>query len=63
MIGQAKAKEFGLKKVGDLEEITCLTLVKRQNFRLVQIERICGQQNKYESKVEIGIWMDTKHCG
>ena len=36
---------------------------KRQNFGLDQNERICGRQNKYDSKIEICLGLDRKDCG
>ena len=36
---------------------------KRQNFRLVQIKRICSRQNKCERKIEIWFGKGRKHCG
>ena len=36
---------------------------KRQNFRLVQIERFCRRQNRCGSKIEVCLWRGRKHCG
>ena len=36
---------------------------KQQKLRLVQIETICRQQNKYDRKSEICFGKDIKHCG
>ena len=37
--------------------------IKRQNFRLLQIESMCRQQNKCASEIEICYRMSKKHCG
>ena len=40
----------------DLHFPVTLTLSKQQNSRLVQVERICRRQNKYDRKIEICFW-------
>ena len=40
-----------------------LPLYKHQNFGPVQIENICRQQNKCDSKTEICFGKGRKHCG
>ena len=35
-------------------------LTKQQNFRLDQIESICRQQNKRNSKIDVCYWMSRK---
>ena len=37
-------------------------LTKWQNFRLVQMEGICRQQNKCYTKTDISFGRDRKHC-
>ena len=42
---------------------TTLLFAKRQHFRLVQIESVCRQQIKSDSKLEICFGKERKHCG
>ena len=38
-------------------------LIKQQNFRMNQIQSICRQQNKDNSKIEICVGIGRKHFG
>ena len=39
------------------------TVIDRHNFRLIQIESVCIQENKYGSKNENFPWKCRKHSG
>ena len=42
--------------------INASLFTKQQNFGLVQIESICRQQNKCDSKIKVCHGMSRKHC-
>ena len=48
----------------DLINISSKLFTKRQIFRHIQIESICRQQNRYDTKTEICFETERrKHCG